>query len=333
MAELHQSHRGSIKKALVLGGNGFIGYHLVRALMNGGWQVTVYDRATTSRFADWNIRPNYVQGELGNRELVRGCLAQADIVFHLAYSTIPKTSNDDPAHDVQSNVITTINVLAECVRAKVCRVVFLSSGGTVYGIPKHLPVPENHPTEPICSYGITKLMIERYLCLFRHLHDLSYSILRPSNPYGEEQNVLGEQGAIGVFLGRIATGRPIEIWGDGSVIRDFLYVGDVARACVMAAETAVPDLLINVGSGRGLSLNDLLKTIHDTIGVEFDLNCQDGRPFDVPGLVLDISRARRVLDWEPLVSLSSGIERTWDWINSRRRSQPEEHQVRPPSSL
>lgn len=306
-----------MKSALVLGGNGFIGYHLVRALMESGWRVTVYDRAIKSRFSNWNTRPNYVQGEMGNRELVREHLAQADAVFHLAYTTIPKTSNDEPAYDIQSNVIATVNLLAECVRTDIRRVIFLSSGGTVYGIPKQLPIPENHPTEPICSYGITKLMIERYLYLFRRLYGLSFSIVRPSNPFGEQQNILGEQGAIGVFLGRIARGRPIEIWGDGSVTRDYFYVGDLARACVMAAQTDAPDILINIGSGEGLSLNGLLDVIRETIGVEFCIEYQVGRPFDVPELVLDITRARRLLTWEPTVSLPSGIKRTWNWINGQ----------------
>jgi UDP-glucose 4-epimerase len=311
-----------MRSALVLGGNGFIGYHLVCALMNSGWQVTVYDRAIRSRFSEWNAQPSYIRGELGNRELVREHLTQTDTVFHLAYTTIPKTSNDDPVYDIQSNVTTTVNMLTECVRANVRRVVFLSSGGTVYGMPKQLPVPESHPTEPICSYGITKLMIERYLFLFRCLYGLSYSIVRPSNPYGEQQNILGEQGAVGVFLGRIARGHPIVIWGDGSVTRDYLYVGDLVRACVMAAQTDIPDLLVNIGSGEELSLNDLLQIIRDTIGVTFAVEYQAGRPFDVLRLALDITRARQVLGWEPTVSMTFGIKRTWNWIRDQLQLHP-----------
>ncbi len=303
-----------MRTALVLGGNGFIGRHLVQALLSDGWDVTVYDRAATNRFLDWDVPPRYVQGELGNRELLRDHLSADCVVFHLACTTIPKTSNDDPAYDVQSNVVTTVNMLTECVRAGVCRVVFLSSGGTVYGIPRQLPISEAHPTRPICSYGITKLMIEQYLSLFRHLHGLSYSIVRPSNPYGEWQNFMGEQGAVAVFLGRIATRRPIVIWGDGSITRDFFYAGDLARACVMAANADIPDLVINVGSGQGCSLCELLSTIRDTIGVEFEVHYQTGRLFDVPRLVLDVSQAYELLGWEPTVPLAAGIERTWNWI-------------------
>lgn len=304
-------------RALVLGGNGFVGQHLVRALLSDGWSVTVYDRAATNRFVDWKIAPHYVQGELGNRELLREQLVLTDVVFHLASTTIPKTSNDDPAYDVQSNVVTTVNMLAECVRASIHRVVFISSGGTVYGIPEQLPIPETHPTRPICSYGITKLMIEHYLRLFRHLHGLRYSIVRPANPYGEQQNFLGEQGAVTVFLGRIAMGLPLVIWGDGSVTRDYFHVADLARACVMAAETDIPDLVINVGSGEGHSLRDLLRIIRETLDFEFDVQYQSARPFDVPRLVLDVGRARRDLGWEPTVPLPEGIERTWNWVTTQ----------------
>lgn len=304
-----------MKKALVLGGNGFIGYHLIYLLMNEGWNVTVYDRAIQSRFVDWDV--NYIQGELGNQQLIRESLLGIDVVFHLAYTTIPKTSNDDPAYDIQSNVVATVNVLTECVKANVKRVVFLSSGGTVYGVPQYLPVSESHPTKPICSYGITKLMIENYLSLFRQLCGLSYAIIRPSNPYGEEQNILGTQGVIGVFLGRIASASPVVIWGDGSVTRDYFYVGDLARACVMAAESEVPDLLVNIGSGEGVSLNVLLQIIRDTIGVTFDVRYEAGRLFDVPQVILDVVRARQMLGWEPMVSLPVGIRRTWDWILNR----------------
>lgn len=305
-----------MKNALVVGGNGFIGYHLVRQLINDDWHVTVYDRAIENRFIDWDVGPRYVQGELGNRELLRECLATIDVVFHLAYTTIPKTSNDDPAYDVQSNVVTTVDMLTECIQAKVRRVVFLSSGGTVYGIPKQVPISEQHVKQPICSYGITKLAIERYLFLFHRLHGLRYSILRPSNPYGEEQNFLGKQGAVTVFLGRIAMGQPIEIWGDGSVIRDYFYVGDLARACVMAAETEVPNLVVNIGSGEGHSLCDVLDIMRDTIGVDFEVQYQPGRPFDVPKIVLDVSRAQQLLDWVPTITMESGILRTWKWVHN-----------------
>ena len=308
-------------RALVLGGNGFIGQHLVRALLPGGWSVTVYDRAATNRFLDWKVTPHYVQGELGNRELLRKHLLLTDVVFHLASTTIPKTSNDDPAFDVQSNVVTTVNLLTECVKANVRRVVFMSSGRTVYGVPEQLPIPETHPTKPICSYGITKLMIEHYLRLFRHLHGLRYSIVRPANPYGEQQNLLGEQGALTVFLGRIAMGQPIVIWGDGSVTRDYFHVSDLVRACVMAAETDIPDLVINAGSGEGHSLCDLLRIIRNTLNLEFDVRYEAGRPFDVPQLVLDMGRARHDLGWEPTVSLPEGIQLTWNWINNQRLPQ------------
>lgn len=310
-----------MKKALVIGGNGFIGYHLVRSLINKGWRTTVYDRASKDQFVDFDSPPKYVHGELGNRELLRESLEGIDVVFHLAYSTIPKTSIDDPAYDVQSNVVESINLLNESVNAKIGRVVFLSSGGTVYGKPNQLPISENHPTKPISSYGITKLTVENYLFLYKHLYDLSYATIRPANPYGEHQNIFGTQGAIAVFLGQIAREHPVEIWGDGSIIRDYFYVGDLARACILAAESKIPDLTVNIGSGKGLSLNDLLQLIRCTINVEFEVRYKKGRIFDVPKLILDVSRAYELLGWTPSVSLSVGIEQTWNWVRKQCDSQ------------
>lgn len=304
-------------RAIVFGGNGFIGYHLVHLLIKNGWEVTVYDRAIKSRFTNWEVQPLYVQGELGNRKLIREVLEKNDVVFHLAYATIPQTSNDDPAYDVQSNIVATVNMLMECTKTDIQQVVFLSSGGTVYGIPKQLPIPEEHVLAPICSYGITKMAIERYLYLFKYLYNLPYAILRPSNPFGEQQNYLGTQGVISVFLGRIAKNQPVEIWGDGSVVRDYFYVEDLARACLMAAECDIPDLLVNVGSGHGLSINDLLNIISDTLKQNIDVRYREGRSFDVPKLVLDISRSHQLLGWEPKIPLNVGIQRTWDWINQQ----------------
>ncbi len=304
-----------MRNALVVGGSGFIGQHLVHLLLSRGYRVTVYDRAPRRHHVNAEDVFQYVQGELGNQALLREHLAGIDVVYHLACTTIPKTSNEEPAFDVESNVVPSIGLLAECVQAGVGRVVFVSSGGTVYGIPKDLPVREDHLTMPICSYGITKLMIEHYLALFRHLYGLRYSIIRPSNPYGEGQNYYGQQGAVTVFLGRIAMGQPIEIWGDGSVVRDYFYVGDLAQACLQAAETEIPDLVANVGSGQGLSLRELLTVIRESIGIEFAVHYSEARPFDVPYLVLDIDRARRLLSWEPQVPMTDGIQRTWEWVS------------------
>ncbi len=299
---------------LILGGNGFIGSHLVDLLLREKHRVRVYDRAD-DHYRGRLSQVEYRYGELGNQGLIRTALTDVDVVFHLISTTVPSTSNADPAFDVQSNVVDTIRLLEECVAAKIKRFVFASSGGTVYGIPQTVPIAESHALNPICSYGITKLMIEKYLALFEYLYGLEYIILRPSNAYGERQNPFGRQGVVGVFLGKIVRQEPIVIWGDGSVIRDFVYVGDLAAALYRAALCdRVVERVFNIGSGHGASINELLQALSVTVGRSLDILYTEARRFDVPANVLEITLANEHLGWMPTTSLAQGLRRTWTWV-------------------
>jgi UDP-glucose 4-epimerase len=300
-------------KALILGGNGFIGSHLVDRLLLEGHEVRVFDKYE-ERYRKPLPGVEYRFGEFGNRGLLADALSGIDTVFHLISTSLPKTSNDDPAFDVQSNVIETIFLLEQCVAGRVGKVVFVSSGGTVYGNPVALPIHEESPTNPECSYGITKLTVEKYLALFKHLHGLDYTIVRPSNPYGSRQNPNGIQGAIAVFLGKVARREPIEIWGDGSVVRDYLHISDLVNGLYLAAVTPSPHRLFNLGSGRGHSLQDIVAAIRVVTGGDLPVLYKPLRPFDVPEIFLDITLARREFSWEPLVSLDQGIRETWDFV-------------------
>jgi UDP-glucose 4-epimerase len=302
-------------RAVVLGGNGFIGSHLVDELRKAKWQVTVYDRAE-ERYRARHPDVDYVLGEFGNRLLLDSVLSRVDAVFHLISTTIPQTSNEAPIFDIRTNLIDTISLLDLCIKNRVSKVIFISSGGTVYGIPSHLPISESHPTNPICSYGIIKLAIEKYLHFFHHIYNLNYIVLRPSNPYGERQNPFGAQGVVSVFLGCIARKLPIIIWGDGSVVRDYLHVSDLARACVLAAVNEGEFQTFNIGSGKGCSLNDLVEILRGIVGNSFEVIHTPKRRFDVPELVLDVRLAKRELGWAPLVSLDVGLERTWQWTQT-----------------
>jgi UDP-glucose 4-epimerase len=302
-------------RAVVVGGNGFIGSHLVDRLLATGWEVVVYDCAP-ERFRPPLPGVTYALKDLGDVSALLKVLPGADVVFHLVSTTIPQTSNDAPLFDLRTNLLGTVRFLQACVQADVGRVIFLSSGGTVYGIPTTTPVDEAQPTHPICSYGIVKLAIEKYLYLFEHLYGLSYGILRPSNPYGPRQNFMGKQGVVTVFLGRIAQGVPVTLWGDGTVVRDFFHVSDLARACLALAGADGPGRVFNVGSGQGLSLNALLDVIADVVRQPFEVQRSSGRPFDVPHLVLDVACAREALGWAPQVDLATGIADTWAWVQA-----------------
>ena len=300
---------------LVIGGNGFIGGHLVDRLLQKGEPVRIYGRRP-GRFRDVPRAAEYVEGDLGNYGLVREAVEGTKIVYHFVSTTLPKTSNDDPVYDVRSNLVDTIQLLEVCAEAGIEKVVFASSGGTVYGIPETVPISEDHPTDPISSYGIVKLAIEKYLGLYYHLYGLDYAALRISNPYGPHQNPTSQQGVIPVFLNRIRTGQPIAIWGDGSVVRDYLYVSDLVDALETAGRTASETKLFNIGSGRGASLNDLIGLMAEVVGEQPKVEYQPARSLDVPASVLDIGRARDELGWEPRVDLAEGISRTWTWIST-----------------
>jgi UDP-glucose 4-epimerase len=248
---------------------------------------------------------------------------EPEALSHHAAQMNVRRSVAEPDFDAEVNVVGTLRLLESCVRHGVSKVVFASTGGTVYGVPESVPIHEDHSTNPISSYGIVKLAIEKYLGLFHHLHGLDYAALRISNPYGPYQNPLGQQGAIGVFLHHIHEGAPITIWGDGSVVRDYLYVSDVVDALESAGgETG--HRIFNIGSGAGVSLNELLHQIAEVVGEQPEVEYVSGRALDVPASVLDVSRAGEELGWRPRTDLAEGIARTWEWVRSISSSRVEE---------
>jgi UDP-glucose 4-epimerase len=306
-------------KSLILGGNGFIGSHLVDKLLAEGDKVRVFDKYP-EHFRKPLPGVEYRFGDFGNRGLLAEALEDVDTVFHLISTTLPKTSNDDPAFDVQSNVVETLFLLEQCVARRVKKLVFISSGGTVYGRPRDLPIREDSPTDPECSYGITKLTIEKYLAFFNHLHRLEYVILRPSNPYGERQNPDNIQGAASVFLGKIARGEDIEIWGDGEVVRDYIYIDDLVEGIWRAAGADTRSKIFNLGAGIGCSLNRLVDAIRRVTSRDVKVTYRAKRSFDVPRIYLDISRAREELGWSPTIPLEAGIAKTWKFVQELYRA-------------
>lgn len=302
-------------KILVLGGNGFIGSHLVDKLLREGHYVRVFDKNEEHyRKALNNV--DYHLGEFGNRGLLSDALHEIDVVVHLISTTLPKTSNDDPVFDVQSNVIETLFLLEQCVAKKIKKIIFASSGGTIYGIPRSVPVFEEDPTNPICSYGISKLALEKYLYLYKQLHNLNFVIIRPSNPFGSRQNPFGIQGVIPVFLGKLLRNETIQIWGTGDVIRDYIYIDDLVNAFYASITYDTTSHIFNIGSGQGHSLNELLSIIKNVTGRNFSVKYTSARIYDIPKIYLDITKATSELNWEPHTSLEQGIQHTWDFVSN-----------------
>jgi UDP-glucose 4-epimerase len=304
----------------VLGGGGFLGSAIVDELLAEGHRVRVLERPHNRphRAFGPDEAVEWLPGDCRETADLRTALQDASAVVHLAWSTRPKSSNDQPIFDVESNVVASLQLLEEMRTQGIRKLLFASSGGTVYGPPIHTPIEEDHPHQPTTSYGITKLTVEKYLLLAKQLHGLRPVILRMANPYGERQRVEGAQGVVAAFLKCALAGEPIEIWGDGTVIRDFLHVADVSKACGAALRYEGEESVFNIGSGSGTSLNALVQLLSELLGRELEVIHRPGRSFDVKSNVLCCQRARRALNWEPSIGMAEGLRRTLDWL----RAQP-----------
>ncbi len=297
---------------LVTGGSGFIGSHVCDQLLLRGHHVRVFSRKHEQ------YRPplrgvEYFIGDLADTFYLSEALSGMDCVIHLVSSTVPGTSNLDPVSDIQSNLAGSVKMLELMRQAGPARIVFLSSGGTVYGQPSKLPVTEDEPLNPMCSYGVIKVAIEHYLGMYAALYDINPVVLRASNPFGPRQGRVGVQGLVASFLNRTHAGEPLRVWGDGEVVRDYFYVTDLAHLAALAAESDEHGIF-NAGSGRGTSINRVIELIQEATGREPEVIYEPQRRFDVKATYLDINRAQRVFDWRPAVDLAEGMRRHWAWL-------------------
>ena len=301
-------------RCIIYGGGGFIGSHIAEQLLADDIRVAVFDRQSSLSNVEHIINDiEFIEGDFSNRIDVRESLNGQDYAIHLVSTTIPATSNQSPCYDVESNLIPTLHLLDECLKQKTQKIIFISSGGTVYGNPVNLPIREDHPTNPTCSYGIVKLAIEKYFNLYRQ-QGLSSVVLRLANPFGERQNPNVGQGLIASLLYQIKHQRPLTIWGDGETVRDFFYVKDGARAVVEALSYRGNYSIFNIASGQGLSINRILEEFRATLNLTFTVSYLPARRFDVTRNVLDISLARKELNWSPETDLESGLQKTWSYI-------------------
>lgn len=311
-------------RSAVLGGSGFIGRHLVKRLSDIGQQVSVFARTNIEGPAK-SANLQFFRGDFSDGQGLREALNGIDHCYHLISTTTPGSSNRDPFFDIDTNLKGTIRFLEIAISEKVKKVILCSSGGTIYGLPKTVPIDEDHPLWPINSYGIVKAAIERYLNLFLTLRGLEYGIARVSNAYGEGQQTDKALGAVTVFAERALRGQEVEIWGDGSVVRDFVHVEDAVRGLIAVANHDGPDRVFNIGSGQGHSLNELLLTIERILGRPVKVKYSAARRFDVPVNVLSIARAEEKLSWSPRISLEEGLRRTLAWLKSDGRREDFSH--------
>lgn len=300
---------------LVLGAGGFIGTNLCRALLMKGHTVRAFGRRQS--FPEALYGCDWITGDFADPASLAAAIRGCDVVFHLVNATTPASANADKIADLNANVASTLHLLDACYEAGVSRVVFVSSGGTIYGIPDQLPTPETAPTNPITAYGISKLAIEKYLGLYEYLHHLDYRVLRVANPFGPYQTALKNQGVIAAFVRRALTGQPIEMWGDGCVIRDYIYIDDVVDALILAATHQGLSRIFNIGSGEGRSLNDIVAAINRLLGANIPLEHRQARSVDVPVSILDTTLAARELIWRPSTPFEEGLRATIAWMKSK----------------
>jgi UDP-glucose 4-epimerase len=303
-------------RCIIYGGGGFIGSHITEELLKHKFKVTVFDKLNSSIRNIEHVldRIDFIEGDFNNRMDIRKSLKEHDYAIHLVSSTLPSNSNLNPHYDVESNLISTINFLEEAAKQNIIRVIFISSGGTVYGDASKSPIMESHPTNPKCSYGVIKLTIEKYFYLFGILHGLHYKILRFSNPFGERQNPKINQGLITHLLYKIKHNETLEIWGDGSVVRDFFYIKDGAEAVYKAIIDRSDFALFNISGGKGYSVNEILDKFRKILKLDYKVNFTHPRQFDVPVNILDNRLAQRVLKWTPKTNFDDALKKTWKYI-------------------
>ena len=303
-------------RCAILGGAGFLGRHIGRSMSAEGMEVWSIDRTPPQNEpAPWLA--GEVQADCFDLSSWWDVVGGADVIVHLASSTVPATASEDPVQDAQTNLVGTLRLL-QALRQKGVqpRLLFASSGGAVYGRPQFVPLSEAHPTMPMGAYGATKLAIEHHLRIEETQHGLPCRILRLSNPYGEWQQPHGVQGVIAVFAHRALHGQPLDVWGDGSVVRDFVYASDVGRAFLSAARHEGATRIFNIGGGAGHSVNDIIQALERLLGRAVERRVFPARPFDPPVNVLDIQRAQEELQWAPTMAFEEGVAMSVQWLRT-----------------
>ena len=317
------------KKVLVTGGAGFIGSHVADAYLAAGHEVWIVDDLSSGRTENIPADARFVEVDVRDPEIRNLFRAERfDVVNHHAAQIDVRSSVLDPARDAGINLLGLLNVTEAAIEVGTRRVVFVSSGGVVYGEPDEIPTPERTPKQPLSPYGVTKLGGEYYLNYYRRVRGLEYVALRYSNVYGPRQDPHGEAGVVAIFCNRLLAGEPLTIFGDGEQTRDYVYVKDVVAANMLASEVVLDDgdgldaRAFNVGTGVATSVNRLADVLEKISGARQPRSHQPERPGELRHSTLD-SGAIRTLGWKPALSLEQGLRETYEHIARQKGAASE----------
>jgi UDP-glucose 4-epimerase len=304
-------------KTLVTGGAGFIASHLSDRLVELGHDVVIVDDLSKGKIENLPMQAKFYEMDIRDKALDEVFAAERpEVVFHHAAHADVTNSVRDPAHDASINILGSLNLL-ECCRAhKVRKFIYANTGGALYGQPKYVPADESHPIDPVAPYGVSKHVTEQYLYTYRVNHGLDYTSLRYPNVYGPRQDPHGEAGVVAIFALQLLTGRQPVIFGDGSKTRDYVYVGDIVEANLLATSARLSSGLTvcNVGTGVETSVNALVKFLRKGSAREAHVEHGPARPGEQRRSALDASRAGRILGWRPHTPLQAGLQQTLAWF-------------------
>lgn len=298
----------SQQPVLLVGGNGFYGLALARRLASNGREVHVVSRSTEPGERD-GIR--FHRGGQDDPDVMRPLLQRCPVVVHLASTSTPGSSARDPVHDTTCNVLPAARMLEIASATAPTRLLFVSSGGSVYGNPAKVPVDETAPLNPLSYHAAGKVALEALFQAFAHAHGTSLAVLRPSNLYGPGQPLRNGFGLVRTLLERASRGEPVEVWGDGSAVRDYIYIDDAVDACERLIWRPEVDGVFNLGSGRGTSILEMIELVSQVSGKALEVVRRTGRATDVRAIVLDSGRLQTTTGWTTEVCLEEGMQRTW----------------------
>lgn len=307
-------------KILVTGGAGFIGSHVVDAYLEAGHDVVVVDNLSTGFRDNLNPKARFYEVDICDGSLSTVFEQEKpQVVAHLAAQIDVRLSLQAPTFDARVNILGSINLLENCVKHKVEKLIFASTGGAIYGEPdaSAMPVPETYIPHPVCHYGTSKLSVEHYIELYGILYGLRYTILRFPNVYGPRQNPHGEAGVCAILIGLLLEGKQATLFGFGEPLRDYVYVGDIARGCVLAIDRGDGET-INLGSAKGTSVRRLYDILSGLLGVKTEPLLKPLRPGEIHQIYITGEKAKRVLGWEPLVGIEEGLEKTLRHVQAQQ---------------